>query len=179
MSVVTRGSMDALGGGAFRVGLRILDPTGWAEQPVLHGIGLALLILGLVALALYLWVPDADAWGVVEEFPLWTMAAWLFFLTGLGAAFRLTGHVVELGLDGISWRFLLALRAHPLDRTVAILALVGALMCSLASYGHGSHHRYLRGPVSDRESEDEMAQETDGVTGSQQGVSDGPELSLN
>ncbi len=143
MTFVSRPSVDALGGGAFRVGLRFFDSASWSAHPVTHGTGVVLLLAGLVLLAMYLWTPGPDGVGVVEEFPLWTLAAWAFAAVALGAALRWNGHVWDVALDGISWRFLLSLRAHPLDRVVAIVALVLAVVCSAVSYGRALESKYM------------------------------------
>ena len=142
MAFVTGAEGDQIGDGQFRVGLRLFEPSGWTEAPVLHGAGVVLLLAGFALLRLYLWLPEPDRRGVVEEFPLWTLAAWSFLFVGLGATWRLTGHVWDVGPDGVEWRFLAQLRTHAVDRSVAVAGLVAALGCSIMSYGRSAFNRY-------------------------------------
>lgn len=142
LTFVTRPEADQIGDGQFRVGMHLFEPAGWAASPVVHGVGVVLLLAGLVMLRLYLWLPDPDRRGVVEEFPLWTLAAWAFLFVGLGATWRLTGHVWAVGADGVEWRFLAQLRTHAVDRSVALGSLLAALACAFMSYGRSAFQRY-------------------------------------
>ncbi len=142
MTFVTGFTADVIGDGQFRVSLRFFEPAGWSASPLLHGLGVVLLLAGLVFLRLYAWVPDPDRRAVVEEFPLWTLSAWAFLALALGAAWRLTGHVWDVDADGLEWRFLVALRTHWADRAVAVAALLASIACTLLSYGRSAYARY-------------------------------------
>lgn len=142
LTIVTRPTLIQIGDGQFRVGLRLFEPAGWTLWPVLHGVGLVLLLAGLVFLSLYTWSPGSDRRGVIEEFPLWTLSAWAFLAVSLGATWRLTGHVLDVDSEGVEWRFLAQLRTHSLDRMTAVGGLLAALGCAVLSYGRSALHRH-------------------------------------
>lgn len=110
-------------------------PSAWFASTATFWVGLSMVVLGLVAL----WAYSADPRGGLRmtamEYPLFTTASWIFGTTAVMAFFRTTGHVADLGTQGIDWRFLVYLRSNVLDYVVFGVAAAAWIACWLASWG--------------------------------------------
>ncbi|MGB0653692.1 MAG: hypothetical protein ACPGQL_10890 [Thermoplasmatota archaeon] len=133
------------GRGEAVVAVLFKRPDLWFDPWWQGTLGVAALVLLLVAIGMSSWRPDVTRWRFVgTRFVLWWAAFWVLLAFSLAATWDLTGHVVESGSGGISWRFVAVLRGHPANVATAILGYAAALACLVASVG-GSWHVW---PVS-------------------------------
>ncbi len=144
-------------GDGWRVLVSFTTPDQWIMHLGTFIPGLLLTIAGVVAFFTYQYNPGPGRWLTAIDYPLYSMAAWVFGVTSVLALWRTTGHVADIGKTGLDWRFLAYLRVEPLDYVVLFVASAACLACVAASWGFVSG-RWISPTQTQRDQRDPQRQ---------------------
>ncbi len=147
---VTVDSQDVATG--WRIVLSIATPDTWIQHPATFWPGLFLSVLGLAALLAYSQSVDPMRFTAIE-YPVFTIASWVFGLLALLSLFDTSAHVADIGTGGLDWRFLASLRTTPIDLIVMGLSSAACVACWLASWGFVSGRWVTEPDASEHEQE--------------------------
>ncbi len=121
--------------GGWRILVSFTTPDQWVAHLATFIPGLLLTVAGIVLFFVYQYDPGPGRPATAIDYPLYSIAGWVFGLTAVMAGWRTSGHVAEVGGTGVDWRFLASLRVQPLDYVVMAVAAAACLACALASWG--------------------------------------------
>ncbi len=121
--------------GGWRVLVTLTTPDHWVAHLGTFIPGVALVVAGIVLFFVYQHDPGPGRWLTALDYPLFTLAGWLFGITAVLGIWRTSGHVADVGSTGVDWRFLAFLRSQPLDYVVIGVALAACVACIVASWG--------------------------------------------